>query len=162
MRITKLMGLAVTIVAIAVVINTLALSTGTVRNSVTISVVNTSSALIAIGLPTSSDLDLTLSSAGSYSMTIEDGVQPDSTYIFKDAIKITNNSDNDITLAYSFGTLPTGMTMVLKNSLTPFADISGISLTKGSSVDAYLEVATTSSTPTGAVNPTLTFTATKQ
>lgn len=100
----RLLGLAVVLVALAVIVNALAISSASVTNAVTVSVVGSNTALLAFDTTGADDDDLAISgaSAGQMTITIDDGIQKNSSYTFSPAFKITNNSDDILDL-----TIPT-------------------------------------------------------
>lgn len=149
MRITKLMGLAVTMVALAVTINALAFQTASVTNAMSITVSSTTSAGLAFDAPAGSPDGATVSTASNeLSVTFTENVQPNSTYTFDPVFKITNNSSSAKTLGYSSSGF-TGLTVVLYQTGTT-NDLSGYSLGAGLSVEVKVSVQTNTGTTTGA------------
>jgi hypothetical protein len=99
MRISKLMGLAVFVVALAVTINALAYKTAVVTSGLSITVDTSANAELAIAAPTSADPGITTSvTNGKFSLVVDDIMQPDSVYTYHDALKVTNNASHTITL----------------------------------------------------------------
>lgn len=96
----RLLGLAVVLVALAVIVNALAISSADVTNKVTVSVVGSKDALLAFDTTGADDQDLAVSgtSGGQMTITIDDGIQRNSNYTFSPAFKITNNSDYPLNL----------------------------------------------------------------
>ncbi len=145
----KFLGLAVVLVALAVLVNVLALSTATVNSGLTIDVVNTSSALVALSAPITPDPDVTVSTAtGILQLTVADGVQPDSEYTFSPVFTITNNSAAGITVDLTGSSTPAGMTLSFTEAGTANA-MTAYALAAGASVSVAMNVASTSATALG-------------
>jgi hypothetical protein len=120
MRISKLMGLAVSVVALAVTINALAYQTAVVTNGMTITVDNSSAAQLAIDAPTDLDPGITTAEvAGKFSFTVADVMQPDSVYTFHNAFKVTNNAGHSINLSCSPTGLDSAISIVLRDAAPP-------------------------------------------
>lgn len=115
---TRLLGLAVVMVAMAVMVNAMALSSFTQANSFTLSVVTPDLALVAFDTATGADGDVTVDlSAGKLDLTFAHGVQQNSTYEFSPAFKIKNNSKNAVNLGWVAGAgAPTGVTVTFHNA----------------------------------------------
>lgn len=154
MRITKLMGLAVTTVALAVTINALAFQTADVTNAMSITVSSTTVAGLAFDAPTGSPDGATVSTASNeLSITFSENVQPNSTYTFDPVFKITNNGATSKTLGYSTSGF-TGVTISLYQTGTS-SDLAGYSLAAGASVEVKVGVTTATGTATGAKSGTI-------
>ncbi|HYF94731.1 MAG TPA: hypothetical protein VD969_21160 [Symbiobacteriaceae bacterium] len=101
---SRLLGLAVVLVALAVIINALALQQADITSTFTVSVVGSGSALIAIAADTDGaqdgDIGVDDTTSGYAMLTVDTGLQPGSTYVFEKAFEIVNNSGDtvDITL----------------------------------------------------------------
>lgn len=108
----RFLGLAVVLVALAVIVNALALSSATITSPLTVSVVNTDTALLAFSaVSPGGDPDLTVSgNAASLSLAVQDGIQRNSSYTFAPAFMITNNSADTLNLTVS-GTATNGVTI---------------------------------------------------
>lgn len=137
---TRLLGLAVVLVALAVIVNALALSSASVTNKLTIPVTTTDQALIAFTAPDSADGDITLTAVGANQMVVavDTGVQPNSTYVFDQVFKITNNSADNVTLGLTPPTA-TGLTITLADAATD-TNISGLVLNSGLSINVKMTV----------------------
>ncbi|HYG59967.1 MAG TPA: hypothetical protein VD902_18025 [Symbiobacteriaceae bacterium] len=136
----RLFGLAVVVVALAVIVNALALSTASITNKLSVPLTTTDAALIAFEAPTTPDSDITLVATGANQMTVtvDTGIQPNSTYVFDQVFKITNNSADNVLLGVAYpGT--TGLTITMVNS-SGGADINGLVLNAGLSVDVKMSV----------------------
>lgn len=118
MRISKLMGLAVTIVALAVSMNALAYKTAVVTNGLTITVDTSANAELAVAAAVSPDPGVsTAVSSGKFMLTIADVMQPDSVYTFQDAFQVTNNdAANAITLTCSSSGFDAAVTVDILDS----------------------------------------------
>lgn len=119
MRVTKFMGLAVVLVAMAVMVNTLAYKTAVVTNGMTITVDTTGSAKLAVAAAAAPDPGLGTSvTNGKLTLTINDKMQPDSVYTFQDAFQVTNSdAANAITLTCSTsGFSGVGVTVTILDS----------------------------------------------
>lgn len=137
---TRLLGLAVVMVALAVIVNALALSSASVTNKLSIPVTTTDTALIAFEAPTTPDADITLTAVGANQMTVsvDTGIQPNSTYVFDQVFAVTNNSGNAVTLGVTYPAT-TGLTITLANAAGG-ADLNGLSLGIGASVNVKMTV----------------------
>ncbi|HWI63373.1 MAG TPA: hypothetical protein VNT75_16170 [Symbiobacteriaceae bacterium] len=157
----RILGFGVVLVALAFIVNALALSSAQVTNKLTIPVTTTDNALIAFKAPTSLDSDITLTATGANQMaiTVQDGVQPNSTYIFDQVFRITNNSADNVVLGVTFPST-TGLTITLANSVGG-ATIAGMVLNAGSSIDVKMTVVA-DGTATSLTNGDLVISATKQ
>jgi hypothetical protein len=100
----RLLGLAVVLVAIAAIVNALALSEATIKNGFSISVENTTNAMIALAPAAGNDKDVDVETAanGYLELSFADGFQRNSTYKFSPAFKITNNSKETVDMAVTF------------------------------------------------------------
>lgn len=92
----KILGIAVIIVALGVLVNALALSSATVKNNaISIPIVATNSALIAIQGGTDGDLTFGVDATGKQAkVTVNTGLQADSSYTFNSAFVVANNSSS--------------------------------------------------------------------
>lgn len=158
---TRFLGLAIAMVALAVLVNVLALSSATVDSNMTVNVVNTSTALIAMSVPATPDSDLTVSTgSGVLTVTFEDGVQPQSSYTFEPVFTITNNSDDNVTINVTTTGQPAGMTFTLTDS-SDTALGPAFSLVAGASVDVKMVLANTGAVTIQNHSVTITVAATK-
>jgi len=159
MRITKLMGFAVVLVAMAVAVNALAFKTAVVTNGMSITVATTSASSLAFSAATAQDPGVSSSiTAGKLTITVNDAMQPDSVYSYEDVVKITNSSAATVSLAYTVTGL-TGATAVLKNPSN--ADIGGTTLGPAASVEVKMVVTVPAGTALGAQTGTIVVTATR-
>ena len=161
---TRFLGLAVVFVALAVLVNVLALSTATVNSDLTVDVVNTTTALVALTTPIAPavlDSDVAVSTAsGIMAITLDHGLQPDSTYVFKSVFSITNNSDDAVNVTLSTTGTPAGMTITFKN-LADDTVVSGTNMLAAGTMTVYMEIVT-ADTATIQSNPiTVVLSATK-
>lgn len=160
----RLFGLAVVVVALAVIVNALALSSANVTNKLTLDVKTTDNALIAFSTPTALDSDISLTAAGANQMsfTVNTGVQPNSTYVFDQVFKITNNSNDNVILGATFPSA-TGLTITLANTIGG-TNLVGMTLNSGASVDVRMTVVAdgTATTASSLTNADLVISATKQ
>lgn len=126
---SRLLGLAVVLVAIAVLVNALALSTADITSKVNINVVGSQSALIAITEATGQDPDIIIDDSvnGSAVISIADlkGLQPGSVYVFSPAFSIVNNSNTIVDFTIPVPTVEADGVHVLFEAVTP-ADMSGV------------------------------------
>ncbi|HLN64629.1 MAG TPA: hypothetical protein VK464_24150 [Symbiobacteriaceae bacterium] len=148
----RLLGLAVVLVALAVIVNALAISSASVTNGVTVSVVATNAALLAFdttGVGNDPDLAVSGTTTGSMTITIDDGIQKNSSYTFSPAFMIKNNSDDTLDISIPPVTV-NGVTMtataVAGGDVSSFTDVPAgktvfVSLTLGADGSA--------TTPTG-------------
>jgi hypothetical protein len=111
MRLTKFMGLAVVLVALAVTLNALAFSTAKVTNSATFTVAATGSAALAISSTPGTGLSADVTS-NYLKLTVNDKMQPNSTYLFSNAITTTNKSSGAINLT-GYSATANGVTVKL-------------------------------------------------
>ncbi|HYG60539.1 MAG TPA: hypothetical protein VD902_20905 [Symbiobacteriaceae bacterium] len=100
MRFSKVLGLAVVLVALAVTLNALAFKTAEVTSSASFTVVTSGSAALAV---TAADSDAdpgidTDETPGVFSLTINDQVQPNSKYLFKNVMKVANGTGRTSTI----------------------------------------------------------------
>lgn len=138
---TRLLGLAVLLVALGVIVNTLALSSASVTNSFTLPVVNTSAALIALDAADVQDSDMTASTAtGQLVLTVATGVQPHSTYTFNGAFKITNNSTDAVEVTVTTSGEPANVTLSFADNVD--AAITGYALASTASVNVKMTITT--------------------
>lgn len=141
----RLIGMAVLLVALAVIINAMALSSAQVTSTMDIPIVNTSTALIALSAADSQDLDLNAdTTTGQLVLTVEDGVQPYSSYTFDGALKITNNSDDNVLVTLSTSGTPAGVTLTFADGAD--APITSYLLNTAASVNVKLTVDTAAAT----------------
>ena len=159
----RLFGLAVVVVAMAVIVNALALSSASVTNKLTLAVTTTDDALIAFETPTALDSDISLTAVGANQMSfaVDVGVQPNSTYVFDQVFRITNNSDDTVVLGATMPTA-TGLTITLANTIGG-TNLVGMTLNSGASVDLKMTVVAdnTATTASSLTNADLVITATK-
>lgn len=146
---TRFMGLAIVLVALAVLVNVLAISSATVNSNLTVNVVNTSSAMIALAAPVAPatlDNDVVVdTSSGVMAVTLDDGLQPGSTYTFKSVFSITNNSDDAVDVTLSTTGTPAGMTVTFRNVAND-AVVSSTAIASAGNLNVYMVIANTSST----------------
>lgn len=141
----RLLGIAVLLVALAVIVNAMALSSAQVTSAMSIPIVNTSAALIALSAAASQDLDLNVSIVdGQLLLAVEDGVQPYSIYTFDSAFKITNNSDDNVLVTISTSGTPAGVTLTFADGLND--PITSYLLNTATSVNVKLTVDTGAAT----------------
>lgn len=161
---TRILGLAVVIVAMAVIVNALALSSASISGTtMSIDIVNSGSALVGIGAPASPDSDLTITDNGKLSLTVEHGVQASATYLFDQALQLTNRSDDAIDLTWSMSGLPAGMTINFYNDADGLPVTSPLAISANSAaLNLRMEVVTTSGAATAAGNISIQFDAAKQ
>lgn len=158
---TRFLGLAIVMVALAVLVNVLALSSASVDSNMTVNVVNTSTALIAMKVPTTPDSDVTVSTAsGILTVTFEDGLQPQSSYTFTPVFTITNNSDDNVTINVSTSGQPAGMTFTITDT-SDTALGPAYSLIAGASVDVKMVIDNTGAVAINNHSVTITVDATK-
>lgn len=164
---TRLLGLAVVLVALAVIVNALALESATINGtSLSANIVSSDSALIAIVGGAPQDSDIAFDGTGTTaSISLEHGIQANSTYVFGHAFGIKNNSDDNVrvTVAVADGS---GATL----TLTP-VDGTGATLNSGSltniplsanSTPVYFKLtASTGAVSANATGYSITVTATK-
>ncbi len=160
----RFLGLAVTLVALAVMVNALALKSATINGTtVSIPIVNSSAALIAIGGATvSPDPDVIVTDSGGVAtISVQDGLQPNSSYSFGNVLTITNNSETDVTLSISVGDLTgTGINAItFYDSATSTAFTSG-SLAKNTSITLTMSIDVSATAPLGTKTPAITVSAT--
>lgn len=111
MRVTKFMGLAVVLVAMAVMVNTLAFKTAQVTNGLSLTVDTTGNAELAVSASASQDPGIsTAVSNGKFTITIADVMQPDSVYTYTESFVVTNSSASSITLTCSASGFTGGVT----------------------------------------------------
>jgi hypothetical protein len=95
MRARKLIGLAVLLVALAMVVNALAYSKATVKNTTSFNIDTTGSATLAIDKSpavTTPTPGLSVDDADGYlKISISDTIQPNATYMYGPVFKIVNN-----------------------------------------------------------------------
>jgi hypothetical protein len=165
---TKFLGLAVVLVAMAAIVNALALSSATVSGSqFTIPVVNTNAALIAVKAPASPDSDLQITdTATAFSLTVKGGfgVQDNATYTFDQAFQVKNNSQDAVNVNITSSGGPTGATLSLKNAADDSAIVPAttIALSAGTAVNVNLVVTTTGATSTSSTPFSISVAAVKQ
>lgn len=141
MKLTKLMGLAVVVVALAAAMNALAFKQATIKNDFALSVKSTGVATIALNTVASPSPGVSSSiSTGILSVTFTDILQPNGVYTYDNVFSILNNASYPVDLAVKFYN---GTTEVLGSAV----DIAGIP----TSLPAY----TTGTQPT-VVNLTIT------
>ncbi len=139
MRLTKLMGFAVVLVAMAVAVNALAFRTAVVTNGMSMTVDTTSASGLAFAAATVPDPGVSsVITDGKLIITVNDKMQPDSIYTYEDVVKITNNSGATVTLSYSTAGLTGGTTLALKTPAN--ADISGTTLASATSLEVKMVV----------------------
>jgi hypothetical protein len=127
----KLLGIAVTIGALAVIVSALALKSATVTSNLSVSITNTTASLIAID-GAGADSDVTFDSTSGHAVITlpnSNGVQPGSTYTFYPAFNVTNNSASSKTITLTAGSTPTGVTLT-------FVDTNGATITPGALASA--------------------------
>lgn len=121
MRITRLMGLATVLVALAAAVNALAFKTATVTNPTTFTVDTTSAAALAFAAATSPGTGFTASipttgaNQRQLEIVINDKMQPNSVYRFTNVFKVTNTATGTpaTTLGVDTSALPAGVTVTL-------------------------------------------------
>lgn len=183
MRGMRFLGIAVVLAALAGAVNALAFKYASVDNGLALTVATTSSSALAFDAPTALDPGISVSTAGGTSLkqlavTINDHIQPGSTYKWVSAFKITNQGYwngagytpyGSVTLGYDTAAdnLGAGLTMRLTKSGTGAGlgvgtDINGFTLDNGVNqsvdVDLEIEVADTYVGAGGSVTITMTGT----
>lgn len=149
---TKFLGLAVVFVALAVLVNVLAISSASIDSDMQIVVENTSTAMIALAAPVApatKDDDVTVdTSSGVLDITLSDGLQPGSTYTFKSVFSITNNSANAVDVNIDTTGEPAGMTVAFYNASGDglIDGVTSVSVAAASSVNVYMVITNTSAT----------------
>lgn len=132
MRLSKLMGLAIVLVALAVSVNALAFKTAQVTNNMSLVFQDSTAAGLAFAAAATPDPGVSTAldgTTGITKFTLSQKMQPGSVYTFDPAFKITNNNaSGTVTLAYSAITLTGGVTITLLKSGTT-TDISDPSVT---------------------------------
>lgn len=94
MKVNRLVGLAVVLIAFAALTNTTAFKTASVTNNTSIQVVTTQSAGLALSAASSQDSGIVPSfTGGQMTLTFADKLQPGSTYCFSPAFTITNTQN---------------------------------------------------------------------
>lgn len=92
MRITKLLGLAVVLVAMAVAINALAFKTADVTNNMALKIVGTETAALAMLPGTGDGAGSVVGADGILKIALAKFPQPGSTYVFDDVFRVKNNA----------------------------------------------------------------------
>lgn len=93
MRLTRLMGLAVVLVAMATAMNALAFKTATVNNPTSMTVVATNSAIFAFApiVSTATGFSTSVSANGQLTIGFVDDMQPNSEYLYEKVFKVSSN-----------------------------------------------------------------------
>lgn len=144
MKFSKVMGVALVLVALAVAVNALAFSTAAVTNEASFTISATKDAALAINTTTAPGKGFTMSVAsGSGSLAINDTMQPNSVYTFSKVFSITHNAAD--TAPITLGSLTTDLpaaagTIKLYEAGTKNEITNKLLATKGASVDVDLEV----------------------
>lgn len=151
----KILGIAVIVVAMGVLVNALALTSASVKNNaVSVPVVATGSALVALTAPTTPDVDLTygLDAGNQFMMTVKTGLQADSNYTFDPAFKITNNSGSATKISLPASVTTGGVTVYFYQAGTSTPLTTPVSVTTSQDIKMVIDV------PAGtAANPGLSF-----
>jgi hypothetical protein len=147
---TRLLGLAVVLVAMAFIINALALTSADITGTtLSASIVNSSAALIAIDEGPSQDNDISFTDGTNASISIP-GIQANSAYAFGQAFMVKNNSADDLYIDVIV-TGGSGATLTLVSSPAD-TDLLNMPVTAGNSITFTMSVsagniATPNSTP---------------
>lgn len=164
---TRLLGLAVVLVAMGILVNALAVTKADVKtNALSFDIVNTSSALIGLKSGDNQDKDVSFVATGGTSgklasITIATGLQPGSSYVFQDAFQIVNNSanTNGVTVSLTDVTTVAGVTVKFFNSTdstrTAFSTADLTTTTKTVNLGMEITVDDSASVP---AKPTFSFT----
>lgn len=154
----RALGIAVALAALAVLVNVFALRSATVPGTMSIGIVNSSAALLAVA--GGSDEDLTTSDTPTgLSISVEKGVQQGATYVFHPAFTVTNNSDDTdgkvVTVALAQGT---GAVVSLVDATgAPVAN--SATLQEGDSLTFGIKVTSITGATSTTVSPTITVSA---
>jgi hypothetical protein len=158
---TRLMGLAVALVAGAVVINALAFSTATVTNATTFTVSSTNTAAIGITAAAFPGSGFSTSFTNNYlELAITNNMQPNSVYKFSNVLTVTNNTDTAATVNYSLTSPPTGVTVRLLEAGTS-TELTNKALAGAAAVTVDVEITLSTATTTGAKSMDLVISATQ-
>lgn len=158
MRMSKVIGGVIVLLAFGSVVSTNAFKTASVTNNLPITVAITASAALGMGAPASTDNGITLSPAGANQMTItvNEPMQPGSTYCFSSAFNIKNATSYTVTLDTPTPTMPSGVTLTLfQTGGTACSQPLPTTLTSGgatSSTDVDLQFVLTSGATVGTDN----------
>lgn len=160
MRITKLMGMAVILVALAATISALAYNTATVSNGFSMTVAYTGAAL-DVQPATGVDSGIqAMASKGYVNITMNDKIGQNSTYVYDPVIKIKNNTSDPVKVYLDFTpALPSGMTVDFCDGSGCLAGASfpvSANFTAGQERTFKMTVTTDNTVVAGAVTPTIT------
>jgi len=153
MRFSKLMGLAIVLVALAVAINALAFKSAEVTNAATFTVSATDSAALAIKAATTPGTGFTASNLGTGFLTlaITDNMQPNSKYKFSGVFKISNTTASNITGVGYTTTFPAAVGTITLLDASDSTPLSNETLaTPGGAIDVDMEITLLSTATTGA------------
>lgn len=125
MRVTKLMGLAVLLVALAVTMNALAFKTVVVTNPATLTVTGTGTAALAISAATTPGVGFAASEGGGgnqrqWYINFQSAMQPNSVYTYSGVMKVSaSTTDGNVTISNVTATAPAGILVeVLRTGTT--------------------------------------------
>lgn len=147
MRLTKLMAIAVVVAGLGVALNALAFKTASVTNAASFTVESTDSAALAIEAAAVPGVDTGFStsglSTGSMTLTINDKMQPNSTYTFSNVFMITNKASNTTTAITGVGYSDTASASVADVTLYvagTSTELTNETLASGASVAVDMEI----------------------
>lgn len=149
MRLSKVMGLAVVLVALAVAINALAFKTASVTNSASFTISASKDAALGIDAGTTPGTGFTLSgqNTGAATLTIDDNMQPNSVYTFGQVFKLVNHANSGSITLTGYTATVTGGGATIKLYKAGTSDEIGagtaITLGVGGSMDVDMEVTVT-------------------
>lgn len=139
MRVKKLMGLAVVLVALAVAVNALAFKTANVTNTSTITIDTTSAAALAISGGTGSGFTSTIGTKGYLSIVVSEKMQPNSDYFFGPVFTITNKSASLVDITHAVSGTSNGVTVDLVKA-DGTSNIDQVDLALNGTIDVYLKI----------------------
>lgn len=115
---SRLLGLAVVLVALAVIINALALETATITNKITITVAGNGSSMIGITTATAvQDADVSVSDTNNQAViTLSDPLQAGAVYVFDAAFAVVNRSSQAIDFTVTPPAVSNGVTIAFAQS----------------------------------------------
>lgn len=124
MRMTKVLGLAVLLVAMAVAVNALAFKSADVTSSMKFKVVSTELAGLALLQGAGDGADSTIGADGIMTIGLSTSPQPNSTYVYTDVFRVKNNAAATKTV-----TLPTSLSLGNAKVTVTFVDDTGADIT---------------------------------
>jgi hypothetical protein len=161
-RMNKLIGVIVVLMALGSIINATAFKTAAVTNNMAITVDTTANAALAMAAATAQDSGITVTApTGQLLLTLTDKMQPGSTYCFSGAFKVTNTGVGAPTFTFTAPTttgLPGSVTLSLFQGGAPCSTtLTGQTLIANASSNVEMQIVVPTGTPLASSSPTLTI-----